>query len=430
MAAAYLKEIRVPALLCFFIILQWSSAAIGMPAFARQYDLTCAACHDAFPRLNTFGQDFADNNFRLPNWRETMLDLGDERLALPKQLPLAVRAQAFVQWRDAEEIDVATGARRDADTDFQAPYLVKLLSSAPLSEHVSYYFYVIFAEKGGNGETILEDAWIQYSDIAGSGIAAQLGQFQVSDLMFPREVRLTFQDYYVYRAAGSTYERGLLFSGDLNPVNWAIGLVNGNGIEDNFDINAPGYRRPDKMFDNDNDKSVFGRVGTTLGAVDVGLFALSGEQRSAAGFAGTERGDHDSDKKILGLDVAGSIRGNIHWYGQILWNQWDDFLDANPSEDYDWLGGFVGLDYIPNDRWAFSLLWNYAEADDFDDTQTIYEGIDMNSLTGSASYYLMRNVKAVFEVNFDFLGKTSSGPPFVGHQSRENYMLFGFDVAF
>lgn len=425
-----LKDIRVLVILCFFSALYWSSTALGMPAFARQYDLTCAVCHDAFPRLNTFGQDFADNNFRLPNWRETMMDIGDERLALPEQLPLAVRAQAFVQWRDAEHIDVTSGARRDADTDFQAPYLVKLLSSAPLSDQVTYYFYVIFAEKGGNGETILEDAWIQYGDIAGSGIAAQLGQFQVSDLMFPREVRLTFQDYYAYRAAGITYERGLLFSGELSPVDWAIGVVNGNGIEDNFDINAPGYRRPDKLFDNDNDKSFFGRLGSRFGPVDVGLFALTGEQRSAAGFAGTETGTRDTDKKIVGIDVAGSARGNIHWYGQLLWNKWDGFLDANPSDDYDWLGAFAGVDYIPNDRWAFSLLWNYAEADDFDNSQTIYEGIDMNSLAGSAAYYLMRNVKAVFEVNLDFLGKTDEGPPFVGHQSRENYVLFGFDVAF
>lgn len=72
----------------------------------------------------------------------------------------------------------------------------------------------------------------------------------------------------------------------------------------------------------------------------------------------------------------------------------------------------------------------YAEANDFDDTGTIYEGIDINSLTGTSAYYLMRNVKAILEVNVDFLGETDDGPPFVGHQSKENYVLVGFDVAF
>lgn len=410
---------------------QWPQASLAMPVFARQYEISCLVCHDAFPRLNEFGEAFAADNFRLPQWRETMLDTGDEQLALPKYLPLAIRAQSYVQWRDAEQVDLATGATlNDASTDFQAPYLIKLLSSAPLSENISYYFYAIFAEKGGNGETVVEDAWLQYADVAGTGVAAQLGQFQISDLMFPREIRLTFQDYYAYRAAGLTYDRGLLLSGEAGELEWAAGAVNGNGIEQNFDINGPGFRRPDKMFDNDSGKNLFGRVGTAMGEVDAGLFVLSGEQRRATGFAGTLNSDSDSDKTILGVDLTGDLNPNVHWFGQLLWNSWDDFLVAESSQDYDWFGGFVGVNYIPNQRWAFSVLHNYADANDFEDTGTIYEGIELNSLTTTASYYFMRNVKAVVELNIDLLSEDSDGPPFVGHQTKENYLLFGFDIAY
>ena len=89
-------------------------------------------------------------------WRETMADLGDSRLALPKTLPLAIRAQAYVQARDGEDFDPATGPTgNDASFDFQTPYLIKLLSSAPLSDHITFYFYGIFAEKGGNGEALI-----------------------------------------------------------------------------------------------------------------------------------------------------------------------------------------------------------------------------------------------------------------------------------
>jgi len=79
-----------------------------------------------------------------------------------------------------------------------------------LTDHINAYFYGIFAEKGGNGEVLIEDAWLRHDDVFGTGIEATLGQFQVSDLMFPREVRLPFQDYIPYRMAGITYERGLL----------------------------------------------------------------------------------------------------------------------------------------------------------------------------------------------------------------------------
>jgi hypothetical protein len=409
----------------------WTPPTQAMPAFARQYQVSCNTCHSAFPRLNDFGEWFAGNNMRMPQWRETMMDTGDDMLALPKTLPLAVRAQAFVQGRDGEEVDYATGPTdNDSSFDIQAPYLIKLLSSAPLSENISYYFYAIFAEKGENGEVIVEDAWFSYADIAGSGVGGMLGQFQVSDLMFPREVRLTFQDFYAYRAAGITYDRGIILDRGFGPVDAALGLTNGNGISGSANINSPGYRRPDRMFDNDSGKNVFGRLGGAIGPVNVGLFGLVGEQRSAAGFAGAERGSRDTDKTIYGIDLSGSLSARTHWFAQLLWNQWDEFLDADPSVDYDWFGGFAGVDFIMNDRWALSVLYNYADASDFDDTGTIYEGIDINSLTFGAAYYFMRNVKGVMEINVDFLSEDDIGPPFVGHQTKENYILFGFDAAY
>lgn len=409
----------------------WPNPAPAMPAFARQYDISCVVCHSAFPRLNEFGEYFAANNMRLPQWRDTMTDVGDDRLALPKSLPLAIRAQAYVQGRDAEEVDYETGPTgEDSSFDVQAPYLVKLLSSAPLSENISYYFYGIFAEKGGNGEVIIEDAWFSYTDLGGTGINGMLGQFQVSDLMFPREVRLTFQDFYAYRAAGITYDRGIILDRGLGPLDVAIGLTNGNGIEENVTINSPGYKRPDHMFDNDSSKNLFGRIGATLGPVNAGLFGLVGEQRSAAGFAGADTGSRDTDKSIYGLDFSGRIGAQAHWFAQLLWNYWDGFLDADPTVDYDWVGGFLGVDYIANDRWAFSLLYNYADASDFDDTDTVYEGIDINSISFGAAYFFMRNVKAVIELNVDLLSEDSGGPPYVGHQTKENYILLGFDAAY
>ena len=81
--------------------------------------------------------------------------------------------------------------------------------------------------------------------------------------------------------------------------------------------------------------------------------------------------------------------------------------------------------------WAFSALYNYADADDLSNTDTIYEGIDINSLSLTASYYFMRNVKGVAEVNVDFLGEDSQkGSYYTGHLTKEHYILFGFDAAF
>ncbi len=401
----------------------------AMPVFARKYDMSCVACHAAFPRLNKFGEYFRDNNMKLPNWRDTTVQAGDSRLALPSIVPLAIRAQAYVQGRSGESIDPVTGDSEQASTDFQSPYLVKLLSSAPLSDHISYYFYGIFAEKGGNGEVIIEDAWFRHDDMFGSGVGMMLGQFQISDMMFARETRMPFQDFMIYRMAGITYDRGLLFDRSFGNFDFGFGLVNGNGIEANLRINSPGYKRPDKMFDNNSGKSVFGRIGTDVGSASFGLFGLLGDQANATGDAGLDSGNRETDKRIVGLDVSGDVQGKLYWYGQVLWNSWDDFLDE--GKDYRWWGTFLGTDYIANDTWAFSALYNYADAGDLNSTDTIYEGININTLSLTASYYFMRNVKGVAEVNVDFLGKESrQGDFYTGHLTKEHYFILGFDASF
>lgn len=425
--------IRLPLLsvLLYLVGLGWSGIAEAMPVFARQYQMSCNVCHAAFPRLNSFGEQFRANNMRLPNWREmTTVDTHDEMLALPKSVPLAIRAQAYVQGRQGENIEPGTGPTDNkSHLDFQSPYLIKLLSSAPLSDHITYYFYGIFAEKGGNGTTLIEDAWFRHDDIFGSKTGMQLGQFQLSDLMFPRETRMTFQDFMAYRMAGITYDRGVLFDRRLGAVDLGLGAVNGNGIEQNFDINSPGFQRPDKMFDNDTRKSVFGRVGTEIGPVKLGLFGLAGQQKSAAGSLGQDPGTRETDKRVYGIDVSGKTAGNVYWFAQTLWNRWDNFLDADPSRSYRWFGSFAGFDYVHSERWVYSLLYNYNDAGDFGGTHTIYEGLQMNTLTLGATYYFMRNVKGVIELNGDFLNKNND-PNFVGHVTKEGYILFGFDAAF
>ena len=422
---------RIYTVAVVFLLLQLAlpPASDAIPVFARKYSMSCVACHSAYPRLNQFGEYFRDNNMRLPNWRDNTVQTGDDRLALPSSAPLAIRAQAYAQARKGKSIDPVTGDTEQSSSDFQSPYLVKLLSSAPLSEHITYYFYGIFAEKGNNGETTIEDAWFRHDDLFGSGVGMQLGQFQISDLMFARELRLPFQDYMVYRMAGITYDRGALFDRSFGNFDLGLGLVNGNGIDENFDINSPGYRRPDKMFDNNSGKSIFGRIGTDIGPASVGLFGLSGEQANATGAAGLDSGGRNTNKRIVGVDISGDLQGKTYWYAQLLWNSWDGFLDKN--KDYNWWGGFLGVDYIPNDFWAFSALYNYADADDLSNTDTIYEGIDINSLSLTASYYFMRNVKGIAEVNVDFLGKDSQkGSYYTGHLTKEHYILFGFDAAY
>ena len=233
----------------------------------------------------------------------------------------------------------------------------------------------------------------------------------------------------VYRMAGLTYDRGVIFDYTAGPVDLALGLVNGNGISENYTINSPGYKRPDHLFDNNSGKAIFGRVGGDIAGVNLGLFGYSGTQKNATGIAGTESGDRDTDKISYGVDLSGKFGYKTYWFAQLLQNDWDEFI--NPGASYSWFGSFFGLDYVYDDRWVYSVLYNYADANDLKDTDTVYEGIDINSLTLSVSYYFMRNVKGVVEVNLDLLDTVEkTGTYWTGHLTGENYALIGFDAAF
>jgi len=445
------QHLATGALLAGGLLAVLPQAAQAIPAFARQTEMSCTTCHAAVPKLNSFGEEFAANGYRLPNWKEKRRSYGDDRLNLPESMPLAARIQSFGQLRSADQ---ANSDERAAQADFQSPYFIKLLAGAPLSEHVNAYFYGIYAEKGENGGVKIEDAWIRHDDLFGSGVEAQIGQFQVSDLMFPREVRLPFQDYIPYRMAGITYERGLLLSRGLGPVSLDVGLVNSNGIEESRTLTASGYQRPDHSFDNNDSKAVFGRLGADVAGVGVGLFGYTSQQPNgfeqeasqindpdASSNAGPDLPTHQADKDIVGLDLSGKAGGSVYWYAQGLYNRWDDFLSK--GEDYTWWGAFAGMDWILNPRWAFSLLYNYADAGDFDEVRlsdemteldpveidsladTRFDGINLNTVTVTVSHYFATNVRGVLEINGDL-----QEPNDYAHQEAENYLLLGMDAAF
>ena len=181
-----------------------AGVAEAIPVFARRYEIGCPVCHVGFPKLNDFGEAFAGNGYQFPgeDLKDHAIDVGDDKLLLLKQLPLAIRADSFFRAR----------ADTGTNSDFEAPFGIKILSSAPIAQNISYYFYFFFNERGDVSG--VEDAFIYfnngYKDV---DLDLRFGQFQVSDILFPREQRLTFQDftYYVTAISASnfrlTYDR-------------------------------------------------------------------------------------------------------------------------------------------------------------------------------------------------------------------------------
>jgi len=354
--------------------------ARAVPAFARKYRMSCTTCHAPAPRLKPYGEDFAGNAFRLEDEEPVRFfpDTGDDLLLLQRELPVAVRFDAHMRYDHDEDTDAS---------DFQTPYGVKLLTGGNISDRIGYYLYFYMYEEGEVAG--LEDAYLHFNDFFGRDLDLMAGQFQVSDPLFKRELRLTYEDYEIYKVevgyspTDLTYDRGLMFTyGTGVGFDAVFEVVNGNGIDE----------AEDDRFDDDAWKNFLLRVSQSAGPVRLGAFGYLGNSEM-------RRAGKDVESEIYYWGVDGTVdpTDNLQLNVQYLRR-----VDENPffllsgEEEYRTDGGFAELLYAPagiDGRHWIVALYNYIESDK--------AGLDYRSETLAYGYLLRRNLRLTAEVTFE-----------------------------
>ena len=324
-----------------------SLSAGEIPAFARRYRVSCNLCHTAVPKLSAFGAQFAGNGFRMASAeppRDT-IDTGDDLLNLYRDLPLAIRLDAYAN----------AYANGGVSTHLQTPINLKILSGGPISKKISYYFYFFLFERGEIGG--IEDAFVYFDDIADAPVDIAIGQFQVSDAMFKRELRLEYQDYAIYRArvgdlpTDLTYDRGVTGAVDFAGFTLTGTVVNGNG-KDPADESL--------HFDNDFLKNAFGHLTREIFPfLRLGVLGMYAPQRVALD-DGTEV---QNQTWMLGGDATVTL-GPVELNAQYIHREDDTptFTLGEPKAVTD--GGFGELIlHPPGSRWYALGLYNYIDTD-------------------------------------------------------------------
>ncbi|WP_372950143.1 hypothetical protein [Mariniphaga sp.] len=398
-----MKQIlRLLTLFAIFIFLAEQLQAI--PAFARKYRMSCTTCHaPAAPALKPYGDEFAGNGFRLVEEQSPRYytETGDTKLSLVRELPIAVRLEGFVSYNLAG----------NEKTDFASPYLMKFMSGGEISDRLSYYFYFYFSERGEVAG--VEDAFLMYNDLFGIDFDVSLGQFQVSDPLFKRELRLSLEDYVLYTSQigtsgiGMTYDKGMMLTLGLDSgTGITMEIINGNGI---------GEAR-NRVFDKDKYKNVLGKLSQDIGdKLTVGAFVYTG-------------------KEALEHTVVSDITNKVFMWGPDIsftptekWTLNAQYLQRNDSEvfynmsstttmaDINTDGAMAELIFSPKgdlSDWYLLGLYNWVESD--------FNMADYHSATFHAGYLLRRNVRLAAEYTYDF---THSTNPI-------NKFSFGFISAF
>jgi hypothetical protein len=369
------------------------SPAHAIPSFARKYNVSCNLCHDPAPRLNAFGEQFAVNGFEFVPAeppRDT-LQTGDDLLRLLRRIDIAFRFDAYAT--------VAEPLGRDGTAmDLQTPYNIKVLSGGPIADRISYYLYFFLSERGEVAG--LEDAYLQFTDIAGSGVSVIAGQFQVSDPLFKRELRLPYEDYQPYRVrvgharADLTYDRGFFATyspwdgGDL-----ALMVVNGQGLRE-----AAG----DRLYDRDNLKNLALHYSQELGPVRVGGF----------GYWGKEQADGETDRILIwGPDATISPARKMEVNLQYLRREDTNPLLApgGPSSVVNSAFGEVIVGPLGAEgRWFVAGLYNWVDANQpllslrIGEQDTSAGFLQRyHAASGGVHYLINRNVRLMGEVGWD-----------------------------
>lgn len=393
----------VQALLVLLLALPFLPREAGaIPAFARKYKVTCALCHAPFPRLNAFGEQFAANGFMMARGEPAVdtLSTGDPLLRLQRDIPLAIRLDAYMSSLSGDDAVAA---------DFKTPWAIKLLSGGQITDDIAYYMYFFMSERGEVAG--LEDAYLQFNDVLGSGVDLIAGQFQLSDPMFKRELRLEYEDYMPYRVrvgdvrTDLTYERGFMAS--TSP--WADGdlvlqAVNGRGLDE---------ATAERNYSTQTSKSFGARFSQDFGVFRLGAYAYAGKEAAAEGI--------ESSYRIWGPDATIPFGTKLELNLQYLYRRDGNpfFLDTCSVGDFrcdfdaedpvetevdSWMAEVLVMPGGAMGRWHLTGLYNRIESDRPVFTLRVGETgyLDMyESAAMAATYSYSRNLRFMAEVQRD-----------------------------
>lgn len=369
-------------LFTLIVIVLLGENLFAIPAFARKYSMSCQTCHSPAPRLKAYGEEFAGNAFQLTDKEAPRyyMETGDDELSLIRDIPLAFRLDGYITYNH----------KQSKASDISSPYYLKIMSGGSLSSKAAYYFYFYFSERGEIAG--VEDAFIMFNDLFGTDLDVYIGQFAVSDPLFKGELRLTFDNYQIYKTnvglskVNLSYDRGIMLTYGLETgTDITLELVNGNGI---------GKANNFKIFDDDAYKNFLGRISQDIvDNIRIGVFGYTGKEELVSGIQ-----QFENSVTMFGPDFTFGYKDILELNGQYLFRKDKDPIGT--AQEIKTKGAFVELIYTPNgdnSKWYANGLFNWIESDQI--------SLNHKSATAHVGYIFRRNIRMIAEYTYNLTNK-------------------------
>ena len=112
----------------------------AIPAFARKYGMPCSACHEAWPKLNNFGQSFKDNGYQMGNDRDAPI------FQQPAYWPVSFRMTPQWHRESADRADITNQATGTTGTPVEGRLTTNgfdlsgmdILTAGTLAKNISF----------------------------------------------------------------------------------------------------------------------------------------------------------------------------------------------------------------------------------------------------------------------------------------------------
>jgi hypothetical protein len=137
-----------------------SSVTYAIPAFARKYNLPCSACHEVWPKLNSFGQNFKDNGYQLMNDKDSPIYLH------PSYWPVALRTTPHWHYESTGHVTVDTPdgtTERTVHTSGFDLTGIDILAAGTVSKNIS--FLLVPSIESDTGSVSFEAANVRFDNI-------------------------------------------------------------------------------------------------------------------------------------------------------------------------------------------------------------------------------------------------------------------------
>jgi hypothetical protein len=156
-----------------------ATRGFAIPAFARKYSLPCSACHEAWPKLNNFGQVFRDNGYQLGNDRDAPITQS------PAYFPIAFRITPAWHRESNERVAVdnipgnANSGQHEQQVKTSGFDLsgIDIWAAGTFAKNVSF---VVLPSSDSNANFHFESVWVRFDNLANSRwLNLKFGKFEL-----------------------------------------------------------------------------------------------------------------------------------------------------------------------------------------------------------------------------------------------------------